>query len=245
MPLTVDLVKFGLTPNEAKIYLSLLEFGHASPPQIAKATGIARTNTYNILTRLKQLEIIDVQIKNGKKVYIMLEPSTLNRILEKKKNQLDSLLPDLKTLFKKSSNKPIVKFFEGLEMVKSLYQEVLETDELYAIGSTKKMMEIDEKFFIHFERQVKDQGIVVHEIIPSSSKEQGYPQSKAILKGLLESIHLGKEYPDTNSDILVWNDNIAIINLKEPIFGTKISHAGLADTFRTLFRVISDSHYMA
>jgi len=240
MDIVEKLKNFGLTTNEAKIYLFLLEHGLATPPEIAGVTGIARTNSYNILVKLQYLGLVKIIKKKNKKAYIALSPSGLSKTLDKKRDILNSVLPDLKALAKKNTNKPVIKFFEGFNEVKLLYAEALETNELHAIGSTQKLIDIDEEFFINYERQVKDRGIIVHEIIPSKSKERGLPQSKIILKGLLESFSLPNKYPDLSSDILIWDNNIAIINLDEPIFGTKLTHAGLANTFRIIFSVMSD-----
>ena len=50
MDIADDLQQLDLTKSEVAVYLSLLESGLSIPPQIATATGIARTNCYNILT---------------------------------------------------------------------------------------------------------------------------------------------------------------------------------------------------
>jgi sugar-specific transcriptional regulator TrmB len=240
MSLFENLKNFGLAPNEIKIYLFLLEHGLATPPQIAKATKIARTNTYNLLQKLKYSDLIREETRKNKKAYLVTNPSALVKTLEKKKELLDSFLPDIEGLFNKSSNKPIIKFYEGLEEIKKIYEATLKTDELYAIGSTRKLMDLDENFFVNYERQVKKNSIIVHEIINYASKEKGFPQSKSILQNLLDTTILPKKYADFSSDILLWENNIAIINLDEPIFGTILTHPALVKTFKVLFSVISD-----
>jgi hypothetical protein len=48
------------------------------------------------------------------------------------------------------------------------------------------------------------------------------------------------KYGENLTDILIWEDNIALIALEEPIFGTVITSSSLADTFRTLLVVLHD-----
>jgi len=240
MNIASQLKDFGLNQNETKVYLFLLEYGIATPPQIAKATGIARSNTYSILDGLKQTGLISEHRRNRRKSYLALAPESLMKTIEKKRETLESLLPDLRALYKKYENKPAIKFFEGLEEVKMIYEETLSSSELMAIGSTEKLFALDPEFFMYFERRVKKNKIVVSEIIDGKSTLKGHPQSQSVLKGLLESVALPSKYGDFSADILIWEDSIAIINLDEPIFGTVLTNASLASTFRVLFSALAD-----
>lgn len=51
-PIIEELLAFGLTRQEAKIYLTLLEQGALTGYEVAKTTGISRSNTYTALADL-------------------------------------------------------------------------------------------------------------------------------------------------------------------------------------------------
>ena len=51
-PVTEELLHFGLTRQEANLYLTLLSHGELSGYEAAKLTGISRSNTYNALAGL-------------------------------------------------------------------------------------------------------------------------------------------------------------------------------------------------
>ena len=51
---------------------------------------------------------------------------------------------------------------------------------------------------------------------------------------------LPEKYSDFPTDILVWNDNIALITLTEPIFGTVITNPTLAQTFKYIFEMVRE-----
>ena len=86
MQLEEQLKDLQLTKSETKVYLHLLEQGLSTPPQIARGTGIARTNCYNILSELKNSSLIEEQEKGKRRAYIASDPEALLSI-QKKKNE--------------------------------------------------------------------------------------------------------------------------------------------------------------
>ncbi len=107
----------GLTQNEARVYIYLLQNGEASPSQIAKGTGIQRTNSYNVLRTLKEKGLIEAGEKRKKEVFFPINPTALLRRAEQEKESVAALLPDLQALYGMQTNKPSVRFFNGLEAV--------------------------------------------------------------------------------------------------------------------------------
>jgi len=238
MDIEHQLKELNLTGSESKIYLYLLEQGLSTPPQIAHGTGIARTNCYNILSSLKDNGLIEEQEKGKRKAYIASDPEALLRSLQTKKEAVERLLPDLRALYTVQKNKPKIRFFDGFEQVKEIYWQATNTDKLLALGSTKHLTDNDPKFFLAWEKKMKDNGVVLQDLITNPSKSVGMNETQAILKGLYDFRLLPEKYSDFPTDILVWNDNIALITLKEPIFGTVITSALLAQTFRFIFEMV-------
>jgi len=237
-PLAEQLKDLDLTQSEAKIYLFLLEQGVSTPPQIAKGTGIARTNSYNILTVLKNNGLIEEQSKGKRKAYIASDPEALLRTVQKKKEAVERLLPDLRALYTVQKNKPKIRFYDGFEQVKEIYWQSTNAQEIVALGSTKQLTEKDEKFFLQFQKIIKEKNVIIRDLITNPSEQIGVQQTKRLLGGLYEYQLLPKKYADFPTDILVWNDNIALITLKEPVFGTVITNDLLAQTFRYILEMV-------
>ncbi len=128
-----QLQKLGLQPNEAKIYLALLELGQGTVSDISKMAGLNRTTGYDILERLALLGLASQTTLGAKKtLYVAEPPHRLKQYLENKKNQAErrltdvhDLLQDLQGLYKKES-KPVIKFFESPEGIKNIYWHTLE-----------------------------------------------------------------------------------------------------------------------
>lgn len=129
-----QLGKLGLQPNEAKVYLALLELGQGTVSDISKTAQLNRTTGYDVLERLAMQGLANRTTLGGKKqMYIAEPPHRLRQYLENKKSQAErrlgdvsGLLPELQNLYKKE-NKPVIKFFEGKEGITNIYLHTLET----------------------------------------------------------------------------------------------------------------------
>ncbi|MBT4857082.1 hypothetical protein HON52_02740 [Candidatus Uhrbacteria bacterium] len=241
MSIQDQLKELSLTKSEIKIYLYLLEMGISTPPQIAKGTGIARTNCYNILSSLKDQGLINEQEKGSRKVYLASDPESLLRRVQKRKEVIEQLLPDLRALHTTQKNKPKIEFYDGFEQVKEIYLRATNTKKLMAIGSVKAFADRDAKFFLNFKMKLKTNGTCFQDLVADSSSQNGIKETKEILKGLYEFRTLSKKYSDSPTDILIWDDNIALITLEDPVFGTVITSALLARTFGYMFEMLWES----
>lgn len=241
MTLEEQLKELGLTKSESKVYLYLLEQGLSTPPQIARGTGIARTNCYNILSALKDSGLIEEQEKGKRKAYIASDPEALLRAVQKKKEAVERLLPDLRALHTVQKNKPKIRFYDGLEQVKEIYWQATNTEKLLALGSTKQLTEKDPKFFLAWEKAMKEKNVFLEDLITNPSEQVGIQETKKILGALYDFRLMPKRYSDFPTDLLVWNDNIALITLQEPIFGTVITNKLLAQTFRYILEMVRDN----
>lgn len=236
-----ELSEIGLSKSEITIYSYLLENGLSSPPQIAKGTKIARTNCYNILQSLKEKGLILEQTKAGRRAYLASDPEALLRSIEQKKEAVARILPDLRALYTVKKNKPKIRFYERFEQVKEIYWQATKTEKLLALGSTKHISDNDPAFFKKFQQELKDRGVFLQDILTNPSQEVGINETHEIMKGMYDFHVLPEKYKDFPTDLLIWDDNIALITLQEPIFGTVITNPLLAQTFRYIFEIIWES----
>ena len=60
------LQEFGLSKNESKIYLALIEFGEITVKEMSKITGIHRSNIYESLQKMAENGLVNAVMKEGK-----------------------------------------------------------------------------------------------------------------------------------------------------------------------------------
>jgi len=98
--ITEQLLKFGLTPNQAKIYIYLGKYGPKSAPDVFKALQLPRTETYFILNVLESRGIVTAECSSPTKYFALPLDQTLSTLVNTEKEKLDTLTQQKKDLIK-------------------------------------------------------------------------------------------------------------------------------------------------
>ena len=94
------------------------------------------------------------------------------------------------------------------------------------------------EFYKEYFQGLKKNKVIMKDILSYPSKDDAAAPAKQVLKSLYDVWLIPKKYGDFPTDILVWKDNVAIIALNEPFFGTVLTHKQIADTFRIVMNVL-------
>src|SRR3989339_1834872 len=120
----------GLEPKEAKIYLAVLELGKATITDVAKKSKVKRTTIYEYLDNLVEMGLVGKTVKGKRIFYIAEDPKKLIYILENKKKKVALALPALQEIFSASFSRPKVRFYEGIEGMRNIYNEMTKTSQI-------------------------------------------------------------------------------------------------------------------
>lgn len=135
---TEKLIKAGLTNNETKIYVCLLHNSDLSASEVTKKTGIHRRNVYDAISRLLEKGIVNETLVNNKRRFNAVHPDNLMQIVETRKQELQSIIPDLTKLFQAEKTRNFVKIYRGIPGVRSSFTDSLNMmkngETYYAIG---------------------------------------------------------------------------------------------------------------
>jgi len=147
-----ELQEIGLNEKEAKVYLASLELGQSTVQDIAKKAGVNRATAYFIIDALMKMGLMSSFHKGKKQYFVAADPDRLVEILEQEKNtiekrkgNLQKLLPQLQSLTKQTG-KPVVKYYEGKEGIKSMVEEILKASIKEIVSMAYSVDEIN-KFF--------------------------------------------------------------------------------------------------
>lgn len=240
MTIEKKLGDIGLTPTETKIYLLLLEKGPSTPPEITKYTGIARSNIHYVLQELMAKSMVKRQNKGKRFIYIPNDPSITLQSIDQKKKVMEELVGDLRAMYKQSTNKPVVKFYDGREEVKQIFEDILETkaEKVIAFASTKILFNLLPNYFeTRFQKVLKQRGIFFQDILSESSRTVA-TETKKNMSPYYDFKIFPEKYGDLPTDILVWENSLAVIVLAEPVFGMVLTSKPLADTYRAQFEMV-------
>ncbi len=87
--------QIGLTKNEAKIYLTLLQEYPLTTGKICEKTMIHRRNVYDSTQRLIDKGLIYEIFDNSTTLYYPVDPGKLEQIITEKQTKLNTVLPEL------------------------------------------------------------------------------------------------------------------------------------------------------
>ncbi|TAN58274.1 hypothetical protein EPN15_01530 [Patescibacteria group bacterium] len=237
----------GLSEKEAKVYLACLELGESAPAEIAKHAGINRATCYVIAEKLARDGLMS-QREKGKKTYFIAEnPEQLLRLLRKqeseikqKEQEFQKYLPELKNLFDTAGERPKVRFFEGKEGIKAIREDFLKSkdkkiEEVYSDDNVDSLFleeELTEVREMRKRKQVKLRGIYVRK----EGKLKEVP-----LRDLSELRFIPYHKFPIDSDILFYEDKVAMFSFKGKLVGAIIENKAISDTLRSIFNLAWES----
>lgn len=242
MEIVPILKQIGLTDKEVKIYLTLLELGPGSVRSLAEKSGINRGTTYDILKNLKESGLVSYYHKATKQYFIAEDPKKLHSAVDQKlqnlkevKDKVSQIIPNLKSLYDKAGGKPVVKYYEGHQGIKTILSDVLETmdhlsEKEYLVFSSSTIKNNLYKAFPNFTKQRINKRIKVKVIaVGHGGTSAEYAEIKSLSK---------KEGSPTY--IIIYNHKVAMISLSvnnEPR-GIIVEDQALAATQKQLFNFI-------
>ncbi|MGA3060183.1 MAG: helix-turn-helix domain-containing protein [Candidatus Bathyarchaeia archaeon] len=103
MDKTELLMGLGLTPNQAKVYQTILKLGNAPVGQIAKSTSVRREDVYKVLPALAKMGLVEKLL--GKPAMIRATPvaGALTSLILDEKVKSDERIASMKTKFQELS----------------------------------------------------------------------------------------------------------------------------------------------
>jgi len=236
------LEEIGLTKNEIKIYLALLELGSTSTGAIIKKTGIHTSKVYDGLERLAEKGLVSHIIKANTKYFKAVNPDRFIDFLNEKKNkineqemEIESILPQLKArqlLAKEGTEAEIFQGWKGMETTYKMLRDTLKKGDMnYVFGASKG--EDEEKFREFFTRHVNFLG------------QKGIKQKIIFNEYARGNLPIYNKYPKlfqmrymentTPAEINIWADKTMIVILRKYPTVILIDDKKVAGSFREYF----------
>src|SRR3989338_1692729 len=211
MELIKQLKKLGLNHSESTVYLFLLQNGLSTPPIVSRQTKIARIICYNLLSSLEEKGIIDVKFEGKRKAYLARNPESIIGMLDVQRQAALNLIPDLEGMYTIHKNKPLIKYYVGLEQVKQIFLQSLDAPQITSISALKKLKIKLPDFFNYYNNQIMNRSIQLNEVKFATNSTVDLPTS-----------------------VLLWGEHCAFLSLDEPVFGTVLMSKGISTTLRLL-----------
>ncbi|KKP97314.1 MAG: Transcriptional regulator, TrmB [Candidatus Moranbacteria bacterium GW2011_GWE1_36_7] len=238
-----QLQKLGLSQKEARLYLVSLETGPATVAKLAQKSGLKRGTIYEFLGEMLEQGLLEMTISGKRKFYVGVEPKKLNKIIDRQKEILENLLPDLSLLTIGSSAKPKIRFYEGREGMLSVFYDVLdlpENSEVLGFATYEGIHKLFSKKEIDVYIQKRAEKKIHQKLIVPTDEyiEQRVSDNK---KELREIIMIPRKSFQIKSDISIYQNKVAIVSLADEQVGVIIESSQVADTQRAIFNLLWSS----
>ena len=234
--------KTGLSPKEIEIYLTLLELGRNNVSNITKNTSINRTTGYVLLNNLVKMGLVQSLGKKPKLEYIIDTTDHLVEYLEMKikdntqtSADLKKMLPEIKSMHY-SSDRPIVKYYEGIKGLKQVYEDTLtaKTD-IVSMASYDDMHETLPDYFPGYYKRRAKKNIKISGFVPNTSRARERRKLNIDEKRELALLPYKDEYLFT-PEIDIYDNKVMIASWKEKL-GIIIESQEISDALRVMFRL--------
>lgn len=236
-----SLVKSGLSENESRVFLVLLELGRGTVSQITRKAGLNRTTGYDILDNLTAKGLVSISGKEPKQEYLAESPDKIVSLLENqiknKENQLSrikNILPEMKSLHN-VAGRPKVRFYEGLRGLEDVYEDTLTSkEEILAYATVDDMhMAMPNYFSTYYKRRV-EKNVSIRAIIPATPTGKARASKDSEEKRQTRLISPEKYY--FSPEINIYDNKVMIASWKEKL-GIIIESTEIADAMKKTFEL--------
>lgn len=227
-----NLIRLGFHPNEAAVYLALVNLGQVGTGEIIKKTSLHRNIVYETLNKLVAKGYA-VEFKEKKvSKFRVTDPQKILDGLKSTVSLAEEIIPQLSA---KAAVKQDLVTWEGVEGFRNFTFHLLESmdggDTFYVIGSVGAHWydlmgdNVTKYYRIIKKKRIRGKSIIYHEE-PSDEDHPNY-ESRVIPYGF-----------EPPADMVIWGDSIALQCLVEPYSVIEIKNTALAKAYLVYFELL-------
>lgn len=238
-----DLIKIlsdiGLSENESKVYFAALSLGPATVLKIARAAEVKRTTVYSVVESLKQKGLMNIEVKGFKQLYVAESPEKLETVLEQRRAEFKNSLSEFMALYNLKGGESYIKYYEGLEAMKNVYEELLKDiqphEDYLVVSAIEQWYKLDPDYFWDFVERRSKLPIKVRMLFTDSKesrkrmKRYNFPNTQ---------IKLLSPKTKLTTNLVVIPKKVVIHQLTPPIMAIVIENKSVVQMHKELFEII-------
>lgn len=237
--------QIGLSPNEAKIYETMLSTGETSVSEVSLKSNIHRRNVYDTLNRLVQKGLVFPIFQKGENRYRAISPDKLMELIKEKERHLQAALPALHKIFDSDPLTEAAYIYKGIEGFKNYMRDLVRVgQDTYFLGAKALWYspQVDQSFLQAFVREAAKKKLNYYTLYDPRVPTQ-FPQALKEVGG--EYKILPAKYPtpgvvDMFGDYVVTFTSVDIANFGEDGTIFVMINKELAESYKTWFKMIWD-----
>lgn len=233
------LINLGLSEKEAEVYLTCLSLGPTTALKISRSAVLKRATVYTVIETLKHKGLISMEVKGFKTLLVAEDPEKLETILKSKREELKAVSPELAALYNLKGGEGKIRYYEGLESVKSVYESLLRDikphDNYLIIGEQSFWYKLDPQYFQDFIVRRSKLNINIRLLLSDSKIAREHKKAE---KNYNERIKILPPNTNLNTNTVITPQYLVIHQLTPPIVAVVIENKSTIQTQRELFEII-------
>lgn len=240
------LQQFGLSPQEAELYIAALAAGPSPISHIAKKSNKTRTAVYFHIENLLRKGILKESRIKGKRVIVALSPQELSARFDRLTTDFRSLIPQLDALHRAEGARPVIRITDS----KQGYFEILDAVSSLPIGKQFRVLEgtnaLDgelalltneewKRFFSRIiDRKIETKALFTSETFASPKKQLSKEAFELLHKRIWHVRSLPEAVVPFRDLVIMYGDTVAFMFPTSKLVMT-VQHAGIAAAFAAIF----------
>lgn len=235
-------IALGIPEKEASVYVALLAAGRSTASQIGRKANVNRATAYVVLDALIQKGLVSISGKEPKQEYMAESPDKLPALFKKyqeeareKEEKARELATQLKSI-QKVGDRPQVKFFEGAEGLRTVFEDTLTatSGNIIAYCSIEDQHENIPNYYPEYYQRRKKKGIFMRAIFPKTP--EAIERVKHNKNEYRDSMFVSPEEFRFHPAINVYDNKTMIASFREKL-GIIIESDEIADAMKKAFEL--------
>lgn len=238
-----QLIELGFSKKEASVYLALLEFGTQTASVIARRVGMPRPTVLYLFKGLLAKGYIR-KTQRGRTQHFHADPSYLKQAkkdeLKKQEKGLEHAIPLLEEFKTPFSSPPKLQFFEGLENCRKAYMMITESEtDVYEFAAHDDLIKMGEQFMEDFISARVENGVLMRAICRQTDVHEFYLGKDEEQNRELKMFDA--DFGGLYSSVAVFENKVLLLNLYSDAFAILIESHEVAETLKTIHRLVGRS----
>jgi sugar-specific transcriptional regulator TrmB len=215
-----------------------LELGRGTAYLIAKKTGLKRPTVYDIIDHLMKEGLVFKSMHGNIKYFSPSDPETLLRKAREKEFAIRSILPDLENLYNSPKLKPFIRYYEGTEGIKEMYEDSLQSlkkgDEILAYVGEDVLQDLKD-YAIDYVARRAVKGIRLRGIYKKTEnimKHMHHNQEQLRTARILD-----EKYFSVSNETNIYKNKVAVASYGKEMFGMIIESEEIAKSQKAIFEL--------
>lgn len=244
------LTQISLSGNEAIVYEYLLKNGESPAGEIIKKTPLKRGVVYNALVDLVKKGLASEKKKNKIAYFSPSHPEKLREYAENKENEikkaktsLEANLPAIISDFNLVSERPGIRYYEGLEGIKKVLNDTLVNNtqkEIFTFSDVAEYVKYLKKWNVeYYAPKRRELSILEKVIIPD--KKEAIEYMKDYIKNpesdkLTEILFLDHKLYPMQTEVNIYENKISFVTFSEKThIGVIIENKEICQSLKSIF----------